>query len=231
MNRKIALLLVVIVLALLGIGGYVVVNRSGEKVEDSENLTKALEENNTSTNSLEETKEEQTNPNENAQTQTNPDETTSRNIAVVYFSATGNTKQVAEYIQHATNASIFEIIPTKAYTSDDLTWSNSDSRATKEQNDKSARPEIQNEIELSSYDVVFLGYPIWWGDTPRIIQTFVEKGTLNGKTVIPFCTSGSSSISGSESTLKEYSSINWISGKRLTTSKKEVEDWVSSLKY
>lgn len=149
--------------------------------------------------------------------------------AVVYFSATGTTKQVAEYIKNETNADIFEIIPKEKYTSEDLNWNSNNSRATKEQNDRNARPEIENNIDVSNYDVIFIGYPIWWGDCPRIIQSFIDTGKLNGKTVIPFCTSGSSSISGSENTLKEYKEVNWVSGKRLTTSKDDVTNWIKSL--
>ena len=150
-------------------------------------------------------------------------------IAVVYFSATGTTKKVAEYIKEEVNAEIFEIIPKQAYTSEDLNWNDNKSRSTKEQNDKDARPEMANSIDVSGFETIFLGYPIWWGDTPRIIQTFVESHELKGKTVIPFCTSSSSGISGSERTLKEYQGINWVAGKRLTGSKDDVEKWIKSL--
>ena len=192
MNKKIVVLIVVIMIAVLGVGGYMIANRPDEK-NDKE---VAQGENNSSTSTSEEA-----------------NKTSDKKIAVVYFSATGTTKQVAEYIQNAVNADIFEIIPKEKYTSDDLNWNDNKSRTTKEQNDKNARPEMQNDINLTDYEVVFLGYPIWWGDTPRIIQTFVEKNDLNGKTVIPFCTSGGSGISGSESTLKSYSGITWLSRK------------------
>ena len=152
-------------------------------------------------------------------------------IAVVYFSATGTTKQVAEYIKEEVNADIFEIVPKQKYSSADLNWNDNSSRSTKEQNDKNARPEIENSIDVSSYDVIFIGYPIWWGDTPRIIQTFMESHELSGKTMIPFCTSGGTGISMSEKTLNSYSGINWLSGKRLSTSKNDVIDWVKSLNY
>ncbi len=150
-------------------------------------------------------------------------------IAVVYFSVTGNTKTVAEYIKEELGADIFEIIPKQEYVDADLQYNDRSTRATKEQDDKNARPEIKNDIDISKYNTILLGYPIWWGDCPRIIQTFIETGKLNGKTVIPFCTSGSSGISGSESTLKSYKDVNWISGKRLTTSKNEVTNWVKGL--
>ncbi len=154
---------------------------------------------------------------------------TANNIAVVYFSVKGNTEKVAELIKDEFNANLFEIVPKQEYVDADLQYNDRNTRATKEQDDKNARPEIKNDIDISKYDTILLGYPIWWGDCPRIIQTFIETGKLNGKTVIPFCTSGSSGISGSESTLKSYKDINWISGKRLTTSKNDVIEWVSSL--
>ena len=163
---------------------------------------------------------------------TKTQENTNKKIAVIYFSATGTTKTVAEYIKDETNGDIIEIIPKEKYTSDDLSYNNDNSRTSKEQNDKNSRPEIENSINVDEYDVIFLGYPIWWGDTPRIIQTFMESVNLSGKTVIPFCTSGSSGISVSEKTLKSYNSdINWIEGKRLGTSKTEVINWVNSLNY
>ncbi len=150
--------------------------------------------------------------------------------AIVYFSATGNTRTVAEYIKEQTHGDIFEIVPKEIYTMDDLRYTSDDARATKEQNDKDARPEIANEIDLSDYDLVFLGYPIWFSDVPRIIQTFVETNALDGKDVIPFCTSGSSGIAGSLDTLHEYTDVNWIGGKRLEVSEGQVEVWMEGLK-
>ena len=225
MDKKVIALIVFIVIIALGMGGYFIISNSNKteksnteasnssNVETEENSDNSIVNNNT------QDQEEQT------------DETSNKKVAVVYFSATGTTKQVAEYIKDETNADIFEIIPKEKYSDDDLNWNDSSSRSTKEQNDKDARPEIKNDIDVSDYDVIFIGYPIWWGDTPRIIQTFMENHDLEGKTMIPFCTSGGSGISGSESTLKSYSGINWISGKRLTTSKNEVSNWVKSLEY
>ena len=212
MNKKMVLLIIFILLVVLGMGRYMAFNHSKDNPHENE----VAQGENESSNAI---SLEVTN------------EPSDKKIAVVYFSATGTTKKVAEHIQNAVNADIFEIIPQEKYTSDDLNWHDHQSRTTKEQNDKSARPEMQNEIDLSSYDVVFLGYPIWWGDTPRIIQTFVETNALNGKTVIPFCTSGGSGISGSESTLKSYKGITWLSGRRLGTSQSEVEKWVKSIQY
>ncbi len=162
------------------------------------------------------------------------EETSDKKVAVVYFSATGNTKKIAELIKDDANADIFEIIPKQKYTSEDLNYGDSNTRATKEQNDDNARPEIANNIDVSDYDVIFLGYPIWWGNVPKIILSFIDNTNLSGKTVIPFCTSGSSGISTSESSLKSYdSNINWISGNRFSgsASENEVSNWVNGLNY
>ena len=155
-------------------------------------------------------------------------------MAVVYFSATGTTKKIAEFVKETTNADLFEIIPKQKYTSEDLNYGDSSTRATKEQNNENARPEIENNIDVSNYDVIFLGYPIWWGNVPKIILSFIDNTKLDGKTIIPFCTSGSSEISASEKTLKSYNAnINWISGKRFSSNalKDEVSNWVNNLKY
>ena len=129
---------------------------------------------------------------------------------------------------------LIEIVPKEKYTDNDLNYGNDNSRANKEQNDSNARPEIKNNINTDNYDIIFLGYPIWWGDVPKIILTFLDSHNLNGKTIIPFCTSGSTEISGSLNTLKEYNkNINWIDGKRFSssTSQDEVSSWVNSLNY
>ena len=236
MDKKVIALIVFIVVIAIGVGGYYIINKSNNS-EKQENQN--AEVNNSSTSRIEENNTEKENninsniENNNTQNQNEvkEDETSNKKVAVVYFSATGTTKKVAEYIKDEANADIFEIIPKQEYSDDDLNWNDSSSRSTKEQNDKNARPEIANDIDVSNYDVIFIGYPIWWGDTPRIIQTFIENNDLEGKTMIPFCTSGGSGISGSENTLKSYSGINWISGKRLTTSQSETVNWVKSLNY
>ncbi len=155
-----------------------------------------------------------------------------KKIAIIYFSATGNTKKVAGYIKELTAGDLIEIVPKDKYTDSDLNYNNSNSRSTREQNDSSARPEISNTIDTSSYDVIYLGYPIWWGDAPRIILTFLDDSNLSGKTVIPFCTSGGSGIDASVNYFKNnYKNINWLDGKRLGTSQSEVKAWVNGLNY
>lgn len=150
-------------------------------------------------------------------------------IAIIYFSATGTTKKVAEYIQEETKGDLIEIIPQEKYTNDDLNYNNNNSRANKEQNDSNARPEIANPIDINSYDIIYLGFPIWWGDVPKIILTFLDTYNLNGKTIIPFCTSHSSGISQSLNTLKNYNeNVNWKDGKKFHSSaKEEINNWIN----
>ena len=124
---------------------------------------------------------------------------------VAYFSATGTTKQKAEQLAQKIGADLYEIKPKEPYTDEDLNYNDDGSRATKEQNNKTVRPEYED-IELdieNDYSTIFLGYPIWWGEEPRIIDTFVESYNFDGITVIPFCTSGSSGISTSSKNLSE----------------------------
>lgn len=151
---------------------------------------------------------------------------------VVYFSATGNTERVANLIGEATGSNVIEITPEEAYTDEDLNYSDDNCRANLEQNDDSARPGISNEINVDSYDTIYLGYPIWWGDIPKIILTFIDTHNLDGKTIVPFCTSGSSGISTSVSTLRDYNSnMNVLEGRRFSSSEdiEDVTNWISEL--
>lgn len=123
---------------------------------------------------------------------------------VVYFSCTGNTKAVAEKIAELCDADLYEITAAQPYTAEDLNYNNNNCRANREMNDENARPAIGSQtIELSGYDTVFIGYPIWWGTMPRIINTFLDTYDLSGKTVMPFCTSGGSGVSRSVSDIKK----------------------------
>ncbi len=150
---------------------------------------------------------------------------------VIYFSATGNTERIANLINEVTNNDIIEIVPKVAYTSEDLNYNNDDSRANKEQQDSESRPEIAEEIDITNYDVIYLGYPIWWEDVPHIILTFLDNQYMSEKTIIPFCTSGGSGISTSVETLKEYSNGRVLEGRRFSgnATKDEVENWLKSL--
>lgn len=128
---------------------------------------------------------------------------TGSNSLVVYFSATGNTKTLAEKIADLSRSDIYEIVPETPYTSADLNYNDNNSRANREQNDATARPAISGSIEnFEDYDVILLGYPIWWGTMPKIINTFLENYDFSEKTIMPFCTSGSIGISTSVSALR-----------------------------
>ena len=145
------------------------------------------------------------------------------NSVVIYFSATGTTEKIAKRIAKEANSDIIEIIPKDKYESKDLDY-NSDCRANREQNDSKARPEIKNEIDINKYDVIYLGYPIWWGTNPKIILTLLDTYDFTDKVIFPFCTSGSSDISGSVSDLRNYNSkLNIKDGKRFASNSSEHE--------
>ena len=152
---------------------------------------------------------------------------------VVYFSCTNTTKGVAEHIASITESVMFRIEPEEPYTSADLDYNDSSSRTNREQNDPSARPAIAGSLEnLSDYDVIFLGYPIWWGKAPKIIFTFLESYDFAGKTIVPFCTSHSSSIGSSDTDLHALAAqATWMQGRRLggNASESDVRDWIESL--
>ena len=113
---------------------------------------------------------------------------------VAYFSASGETAEVARAVAAAANADIFEIAPKVPYTRADLDWMDKTARSTVEMNDPASRPEIANTIDVSGYDTILLGFPIWWYVAPTIVNTFLESCSLSGKTIIPFATSGSSGM-------------------------------------
>lgn len=152
--------------------------------------------------------------------------------AVVYFSATGTTAEVAQIIAKTTDADIFEIVPEEPYTSEDLDYNDDNCRANKEMTDDTARPAIREDLSaVSEYDAIYLGYPIWWGTAPRIIQTFLENYNLSEATVYTFCTSGGSGIEKSVGDLKElYPGVNIVNGKRFTgAAETDVSAWIDSL--
>lgn len=116
-------------------------------------------------------------------------ESSGKKILIAYFSATNNTENIANHLDDILDADLYEIVPEIPYTSDDLNY-NGDCRANREQNDDTARPAISGSVDnMEQYDVIFLGYPIWWGQAPKIMYTFAEAYDLSGKTIVPFCTS------------------------------------------
>lgn len=154
-------------------------------------------------------------------------------VLVAYFSVTGNTKGIAEHVCQATDGTLFEIVPTEPYTTEDLNYNDPASRTSLERTDSSVRPGIAAEIEdWDSYEIVFIGYPIWWGDAPAIMETFAESYDWNGKTVVAFCTSNSSGFGSSDSVLKNATpGATWLTGQRFGegASASEVEAWVDGL--
>ena len=162
-----------------------------------------------------------------------PSKGNANSTLVAYFSATGNTEEIAQHLQTILGASLYEIIPAKPYGDDDLDYNASDCRANQEQNDPSVRPAIDGSVEnMDSYDVILLGYPIWWGEAPRIISTFLESYDFTGKTIVPFCTSGSSGIGGSAEHLTVLAAdATWLEGARFNpgATQDEVAAWVEGL--
>lgn len=155
------------------------------------------------------------------------------NILIAYFSATDTTKQVAEQVADILKADLYEIIPEVPYTEDDLAYYTG-GRADQEQDNPGVRPSILGEVEaMNQYDTILLGYPIWHGQAPRIISTFLESYDFSGKTIIPFCTSHSSGMGSSASNLHALCSEQtlWVEGRRFSvdTTKDEIKEWLHSL--
>ena len=154
-------------------------------------------------------------------------------VLVAYFSATGNTENIAGHLETVLGADLYEIVPQEPYTSADLNYGSSNSRAEREINDPTARPAISGSVDnMDDYDVVFLGYPIWWGQAPKIVYTFLESYDFESKTIVPFCTSASSGIGSSATNLHDLApDANWLSGQRFSgsASLSAIGSWVDGL--
>jgi flavodoxin len=155
-------------------------------------------------------------------------------ILVAYFSCTGATETIAEYAADALGADLYKIQPLEPYTAADLNYRDRDSRASREHNDAAARPAISGgAASMGKYDIVFLGYPIWWGEAPRIVNSFLESHDFSGKTIAPFCTSGSSGIGSSAEKLRASCAAGaaWLPGARLAggATRREVAEWLAGL--
>ncbi len=152
-------------------------------------------------------------------------------ILISYFSASGVTRKVAEKTASIIGGDLFEIEPINEYTSEDLDWTNKQSRSSLEMNDISIRPKIKNKLtNLNNYDTILIGYPIWWDLAPRIINTFIEENNLENKKIYVFATSGGSDVNNSFNNLKNtYSSINFISAKRLSSNldNEDISNWLT----
>ena len=163
----------------------------------------------------------------------NQNETKEMKTLVTYFSASGVTRQVATQLAEVAKADIHEIVPEQLYTDDDLNWRDSLSRSSVEMKDKTSRPAIKKtELKIDDYATIYVGFPIWWYTCPTIINTFMEAYDFSGKTVIPFATSGGSTIEQACNDLKAaYPKVNWKEGRLLNdASKEDLEEWVKSLK-
>lgn len=161
------------------------------------------------------------------------DEASDGKILIAYFSCTGTTRSLAQWVCEILEADLYQIEPQIPYTTEDLNYRDNDSRANKEQADSASRPAILGRVDdMASYDTVFVGYPIWHGQAPRIISTFLESYDFSGKTLVPFCTSQSSGIGSSDSNLHALAPrANWLEGRRFSaqTSKDEMAKWINEL--
>lgn len=141
----------------------------------------------------------------------------SKNL-VAYFSATGTTKRAAENVAELINGDLFEIEPVEKYSSEDLNWTDNNSRTSKEKQDETIRPEIAKKVDnIEQYDNILVFFPVWWYKAPNIIYSFLDSYNLDGKNIIPFCTSGGTGISGCEENLrKDYPNLNVKKGLRVS---------------
>ena len=153
-------------------------------------------------------------------------------MLVTYFSATGTTRRLAETMAAALGADIAEIVPAEIYTNADLNWRDSGSRSTLEMRDEASRPLLDSAIDVAPYDTVFVGFPIWWGIAPRIVETFLESTSFSGKTIVAFATSGGSGMGRTVDVLKKSAPDARFLNRRLmraSESEKSIRKWVDSL--
>ena len=200
-------------------------NRSGSKA-------------NSKTSSKTNTRSKKTNPgsDKNTNSKANASSTqksSSSKILVAYFSCTNTTKPLAEYAADSLNADLYRITPAKPYTSADLDYNDDNSRSSIEMNDPDSRPAISGSVKnMAQYDIVFIAYPIWWGEAPRIVSTFIESYDFSGKTIVPFCTSGGSGIGSSAENLEQLTNgAQWTSGRRFGagTPRSTIVNWINGL--
>ena len=225
MNKNVLIgIIVVLVVAILGVGGYVLL--SGNSDEGNNNTDNN---NNNNVNNGNDTSNDNQNDNSNGNT-----DVSGNNVLVVYYSAQGHTESVAEQIAENLNADLFEIVPVDEYTSDDLNWTDSDSRVSREHDDESLRDVelVSTTVEnWDSYDTVIIGYPIWWGIAAWPVDTFVEANNFSGKTVIPFCTSSSGLGQSGELLADLAGTGNWQEGMRFRSnpSDDDIKSWTDNL--
>lgn len=223
MNKGLIGLVIAIIVIVVAVAGFAVYRNSNTEIN---NIEKSMENNG----------QEEIQTEKNANVVSTEDKTKSGSkILVVYYSAQNHTKSVAEKIAKNLNADTFEIIPEEVYSSDDLDWTDSNSRVSREHNDESLRDVKLKNTKVANwedYDTVLIGYPIWWGIAAWPVDTFVKDNNFDGKTVIPFCTSSSSGLGQSGKLLqKEANSGNWQEGHRFSSnpSDADIKKWTDSI--
>lgn len=239
MKKVVIGIIIAIVIIALGAGAYFMLNSDKQKDADntnqnvlaSNNERKVVKEENTTNNS-----ENEISNNEEKENEESENTSTGGKTLVVYYSAQSHTKTVSEKIAYKLDADIFEIVPEDVYTSDDLDWTDRNSRVSKEHDDESLR-DIKLEKDTvdnwDEYDTVLIGYPIWWGIAAWPVDTFVKENNFEGKTIIPFCTSSSSGLGQSGKLLEdEANGGNWQEGHRFNSnpSDSDIKNWTDSLK-
>ena len=237
MNKGLICFIIAVIVIVVAVAGFAVYKNNNTNT-DNNNIEKNVENNiqEENINSERNTTEGKTENTVTSNTETKNLSNGESKILVVYYSAQSHTKLVAEKISKNLNADIFEIVPEEPYTSDDLNWSNDNSRVSKEHNDESLRDVKLKNTKVDNwenYDTVLIGYPIWWGIAAWPVDTFVKANNFEGKKVIPFCTSASSGLGQSGSLLeKEANSGNWLDGHRFSssTSDSDIKNWTDSLK-
>lgn len=238
MNKKVIVLIVaVIIFAILGVVAYMVTsNNNNQELANTNGPRNSVEEDSTSLGNA----EDENNMNQNAMSNTNEDtneepqpEETGRKL-VVYFSHTGNTENVANFIHEEVGGDIVKLEPANSYTDDYNTLLD----VAQEEQRNDARPEIATQIEnIDEYDTIFLGYPNWWGDMPMIIYSFLDQYDLSGKTIAPFCTSGGSGLSGTPRTIQSEEPNATVteglavSGSSSARSQSQVQSWLSEIGF
>ena len=235
MNKGVIGLIIEIIVIIVAVVGFAIYRNSNTNENIANNAQEEMK--------AEEEKNNEENTNvantENTATSNTKTEDTTNNgnkILVVYYSAQNHTKSVAEKIAKNLNADTFEIVPEEVYSNDDLNWTNSNSKVSREHNDESLRDVKLKNTSVSNwddYDTVLIGYPIWWGIAAWPVDTFVKANNFEGKKVIPFCTSASSGLGQSGKLLqKEANSGNWQDGHRFNErpSDSDIQKWTDSIK-
>lgn len=234
MNKKLIIGIIIVIVAVLAVGGYFLFIDKDNKNEQNSSTNNNANEKNTTNDEKENNESKEENNNEDEKD--NKDKSSLGKVLVVYYSASGSTKKVAEQISKNLDADLFEIIPEDVYTSADLDWTNENFRVTKEHEDeylRNVKLTTTNVKNWEDYDTVLIGYPIWWGIAAWPVNSFVTANDFTNKTVIPFCTSASSSLGESGKLLEsEAQGGKWLEGHRFNSraSSSEIKTWTDSLK-